>query len=305
MNNLIKKWKDQIEVKTGRAGLVIQKHLPEIELAAGIAGLVVTGIMIYKAGTKAQAIVENHSEEMNKIEQAKELAEQGEVVYTEDEIKADKVNVYLHTALDFAKTIWPSALVGASSLALILMSHNTLNKRYLGAISAFNGVTEAFKVYRKNVKDRFGEEVDYELKNGIVKAVEMVETKDEKGKKKTEEVTVTKFDPNAVSNQAVWFKEGCDNWDPYPPFNIAFLKAQQAMLTEKLRTKGHLFLNEVYDALGLSDTQEGAMVGWILGMGDNCVDFGLYEDRNASFINGDENKILLDFNHDGIIWDKI
>jgi hypothetical protein len=52
------------------------------------------------------------------------------------------------------------------------------------------------------------------------------------------------------------------------------------------------------------------MVGWIDGGdGDGYVDFGIYDiaavNNRREFINGYEPSIILDFNVDGVIWDKI
>ena len=88
-----------------------------------------------------------------------------------------------------------------------------------------------------------------------------------------------------------------------------FLKQQQVYATDMLKQRGHLFLNDVYDMLGILHSQEGAVVGWIYDeenpIGDNYVDFGIYDERNADFVNGYERSILLDFNVDGYILDKI
>ena len=91
-----------------------------------------------------------------------------------------------------------------------------------------------------------------------------------------------------------------------------FLRRQQDYANEKLRSKGHLFLNEVYDMLGIHRTKAGNVVGWIYDeknpVGDNYVDFGIYDihkEQNRDFVNGIERSILLDFNVDGPILDLI
>ena len=87
-----------------------------------------------------------------------------------------------------------------------------------------------------------------------------------------------------------------------------YLKAQQNSFNDLLRARGHVFLNEVYDGLGLERSQAGAVVGWVLGDGDNYVDFGIFDGdkpRARDFVNGLEASILLDFNVDGVIYDLI
>ena len=60
--------------------------------------------------------------------------------------------------------------------------------------------------------------------------------------------------------------------------------------------------------LGFPHTSAGAVVGWVRGNGDGYVDFGLmdfYSNANRLFHEGFEPNIWLDFNVDGVIWDKI
>jgi hypothetical protein len=88
--------------------------------------------------------------------------------------------------------------------------------------------------------------------------------------------------------------------------NRLFVTCQQNYLNHVLQVRGHVFLNEAYDALGLERSTAGAVVGWVMGdNGDNYIDFGIFEAQNARFVNGSERSILLDFNVDGVIYDKI
>jgi hypothetical protein len=85
-----------------------------------------------------------------------------------------------------------------------------------------------------------------------------------------------------------------------------FLKGQEMYANDVLNQRGHIFLNEIYRALGFDDTQAGAVLGWVKGQGDDYVDFGLCnQSRGRRFVNGTDQSILLTFNHDGVIWDKI
>ena len=99
------------------------------------------------------------------------------------------------------------------------------------------------------------------------------------------------------------------NWHPTLEYNILFLRAQQNYLNDLYQKRGHLFLNEVYDQLGLPRTQAGAIVGWVVSKdGDNFIDFGIYDASRpgaADFVNGYENSVMLDFNVDGVIYNLI
>lgn len=112
-----------------------------------------------------------------------------------------------------------------------------------------------------------------------------------------------------VSHYARFFDDGCIGWEKDSEYNLMFLKAQQDYANDRLKAEGHLFLNEVYDMLGIPRSKEGQLVGWIYRtdnpVGDNRVDFGLHEERNSDFVNGRTNVILLDFNVDGNILELI
>ena len=138
---------------------------------------------------------------------------------------------------------------------------------------------------------------------------EKKETKKKKVKKETKEKKVKKeftvADPNGVSIYAKFFDETSTQWTKTPEYNLIFLKGQQQYLNDVLHSRGHVFLNEVYDVLGLDRSKAGAVVGWVLGEGDDYIDFNLYNKDNANFVNGDEGSVLLDFNVDGVIYDLI
>ena len=119
-------------------------------------------------------------------------------------------------------------------------------------------------------------------------------------------------DPGEYSIYAKFFDDGCTGWTKDPEYNLMFLKDQQRYANDLLQSKGHLFLNEVYDMLGIPRTKAGQAVGWIYDeknpVGDNFVDFGMYDmynEKARDFVNGYERTILLDFNVDGNILDMI
>lgn len=131
---------------------------------------------------------------------------------------------------------------------------------------------------------------------------------------KPENIKVEQFEDEKevrvdVSPYAVFFDESCSAWTKDPESNKYFLNAQQNYANELLRSRGHMFLNDIYDMLGFPRTKAGQVVGWIYDetnpIGDNYVDFGLLADRNHDFINGYESIVLLDFNVDGNIWDRM
>lgn len=102
-----------------------------------------------------------------------------------------------------------------------------------------------------------------------------------------------------------WFNEDCYAWSKDPQYNKMYLVNQQNYFNDVLRTRGHLYLNEVYDTLGIPRTKAGQMVGWVFEDENSRVDFGLDDPRNQDFNNGKTTNALLVFNVDGVIIDKI
>mgnify|MGYP007004244115 CR=1 FL=1 len=292
-----------------RVGFKIKKASPEILVVAGIAGVVTSTVMACKATTKAGEILDTHNDDMDKIHQASELETAD---YTPEDMKKDTVIVYTQTAVKFIKLYGPSVLLGAASIACIVSSHNILKKRNIALAAAYAAVDKGFKDYRGRVVERFGEELDKELRYNI-KAKEFEETTvDSKGKEKKVTTTVQVADPNMTSEYARFFDEACRGWTKDPEYNLMFLRQQQNWANELLKSKGHLFLNEVYDMLDIPRTKAGQIVGWVYDeehpVGDNFIDFGIYRaniEEVRNFVNGYERTILLDFNVDGPILDMI
>ena len=290
-----------------RAGLKLKKHSPEIMVTAGVIGVVASAVMACKATTKASSIVDEMKEEMDKIHKAADMVD--EEIYSEEDLKKDTSIVYIQTGVKFAKLYGPSIALGALSITSILVGHNILRKRNLALAAAYTAIDTSFKAYGGRVVERFGKELDKELRYNI-KAKEVEETViDEKtGKEKVVKKTIDVVDPNEYSDYARFFDDGCNGWSKDPEFNLMFLKQQQSYANDLLKSRGHLFLNEVYDLLGIQRTKAGNIVGWIYDeknpVGDNFVDFGIYDinrPKNRDFVNGYERTIILDFNVDGDI----
>ena len=295
-----------------KASLKLKKYSPEILVVAGVVGTVASAVMACKATTKVGQIMDKAKKDIKLIHDSVEHPENLPEEYTVEDSKKDLAIVYAHTGLDFIKLYGPSVALGALSIASILTSNNILRKRNVAIAAAYTVVDSGFKEYRGRVIERFGEELDKELKLNI-KAKEFEETVvDGKGKEKTVKKTVNVAEPNEYSDYARCFDDGCAGWDKDSEYNLMFLRHQQNHANEMLRSKGYLFLNDVYDMLGIPRTRAGQVVGWIYDeknpIGDNYVDFGIYDitrEKNRDFVNGYERSIWLDFNVDGNILDLI
>ena len=319
----------------GKAGLTCKKYAPEALIIAGVVGVVTSAVMACKATTKVNDIIEETKENTHDLhlvataaglKEAKDefsnedirkidiLSEKEDVKnYTAQDLKKDTTIIYAQTAVKFIKLYGPSVVLGALSITSILASNNILRKRNVALAAAYATVDKGFKEYRSRVVERFGKDIDRELKYNI-KAKEIEETtKNAKGKEKTVKKSIEVADVNEHSDYARFFDELCTGWKRDAEYNLMFLKHQQNYANEKLQKQGYLFLNDVYDMLGIPKTKAGQIVGWIYDEAhpdiyDNFVDFGIYDlynEKARDFVNGREKSILLDFNVDGNIVDLI
>lgn len=313
---LLAKATKKASIVAGMTGLKLQKKSPEIFLALGIVGMGVSLVWACKQTMKVEKIKAIHEEEMNAILEVEELRDKGELSgedsYTTEDAARDKLISKLRLAGGYIRLFWGPFSVFALSTASILVAYRIINRRYLGAVAAFNTVSGAFRDYRKRVIEDGGRELDRKYMYGAETETVTKTITDENGKKKKvkEEVERIEIDGVEGPNYSVVFDSRNPNWDENIDFVMLFLRGQEAIHTEILQSRGYVFLNEVRDALGLPAIPNGQKIGWLKDdpMCDGCIDFGLddmsREDR-IRFINGDRDSLLLEFNHCGIIWDKI
>lgn len=292
-----------VSTKTGRLGLKVKQYSPEILIGVGVVGLGVSTVMACKATLKIDSILEEKKDTIDYINQ--EQASTNEEEYTHADYQRDIALTYIRTGVELSKAYGPAIVVGVASVGSILGAHNVMKKRNIAVAAAYKMLEKGFNDYRGRVIDELGEDKDNQFRyNSTKEKRDVIELdKDGKEKKVKKEFTVT--DPNGVSIYAKFFDETSTQWTKTPEYNLIFLKGQQQYLNDVLHSRGHVFLNEVYDVLGLDRSKAGAVVGWVMGEGDDYIDFNLYNKDNANFVNGDEGSVLLDFNVDGVIYDLI
>ena len=284
----------------------LKKHSPEILVVAGIAGTVVSAVLACKATTKVAEILDETKGTLDTIHEGMETGAINGQEYATEDGKKDTVVVYAQTGMKLAKLYAPAIILGTLSITSILASNNILRKRNVALGAAYAAIDKSFKEYRGRVIERFGEQVDTELKYGIkAKKFEEIEVDPETGKEKKVKKTVMVADPNLQSDYAVYFDSKSRNYETNPDYNRMFLKAQQAFANDKLQTRGHLFLNEVLDDLDLPRTPAGQIVGWTKDGPDGYVNFRIVEVERETEDGRHEPALLLDFNVEGNIWEKM
>jgi Family of unknown function (DUF6353) len=279
----------------GRQALLGQKKAPEVLFVAGVIGSVTSTVLACRATLQlSDTLVATQ----NDLEIAHSIVD---VKYTEKDRKKDVAIIYTRSVGKVAKLYAPSVLLGAASIAALTKSHNMLQERNLALTAAYAAVDKAFSEYRERVVDKYGEEEDRALRF----PVEEIREQNEDGNIKT-----SKGMSDAYENSmyARFFDQLSPSWSKDPEVNFLFVRCQQNYANDLLKARGHIFLNEVYDLLGIPRTRAGSVVGWIISdNGDNYIDFGVFrhDDSVRDFVNGREGSILLDFNVDGVIWDQI
>lgn len=299
----------------GRGGLVLKKYSPEILTAAGVIGTVGSTVLACKATLKVEDILDEAKKKSNLINAVHDGEIEVDAEYTDKDYSKDLIVNRTQTAVKLIKLYGPAITLGALSITAILGGQHILRKRNVAVMAAYKLCEESFNNYRSRVKDELGEEKDRQFYYGMTEETVKDKVKSKDGKTKTVTKKVEKAPDHLYSQYARFFDEANINWDKSPEQNMYFLKMVQNQMNDKLKARGHVFLNEVYDALGFDRSEAGQLVGWVwsndntaMEAGDGYIDFGIFDGNDyakRAFVNGDERSILLDFNIDGMIYDLI
>jgi len=293
--------------------LVARKNSPSILLGVGLVSMVGSTVMACRATLKMEETLSDIEQEKNRAKTIKHHVESveykqdgGQATYTDDEHRQDLIVIHIRGAAQVIKLYTPALVLGAAGIFCLTKSHMILRDRNAALAAAYIAIDSAFQAYRSRVVDRYGEDVDRELRYG---SEDVTVIDEETGKA----VDMTVAEPGEPSGYARWFDETNANWSNpnFMTYNWLWLRTQQNWANDILKSRGHIFLNEVYALIGLSHTTAGAIVGWLYDRdndhGDNYIDFGCWDqkDEPLEFHNGREGAILLDFNVDGPIWQLI
>lgn len=284
--------------KMGTGKLSLQNNTPAILTGAGVVGFIASTALTIRAAQKAQPAVVNFQVDLAK---AKMHAEDEE--WSEKETRRAVTKVYADSSLELLKIYGPALAVGSAAIVCVIAGHGMMAKRQASLVAAYTGLDAAYRAYRARVREEFGEEKENSLYTDVKKMRIFEPDGPDEG-----EMVIDEND-QLPSPYAKFFDPTNPNWSKTPEYNLMFLRAQQQMANDRLVAHGYLFLNEVYESLGLERTQAGQMVGWRYDAaknrsGDGYVDFGLYaigDECNRAFVNCIEPTVLLDFNVDGII----
>lgn len=308
-----KKSLQAISAKNGetfrKLAIQLQKASPDIFMILGIGGMIGGTVLACIATVNAKEKIQKNQETIEILDHTYDVLKGN---YSKEDHDHDVLVVNAKTVGEVAMMYAPAVGLQLLSATAILASHHIMKDRNLGLVAALATVSQGFQDYRKGVTEKYGKEVDDQLRNHTETKVFEETSTDENGKvKKVKKKVDVSTLPNG-SPYAKFFDSGCNGWCDDPEYNKAFLLMQQGQATDKLRAEGYLFLNDVYEMLGIPRTREGQIVGWVYKkdnpVGDNYVDFGIFRtnrENNTNFVNGYEPTIILDFNVDGPILDLI
>lgn len=289
-----------------KAQLTVRKHSPEILMVAGVIGTVAGAVMACKETLELEDVLDECKQEKMELEEQYAMCEQ----YSEDALKKDQVKLTLKQAAKIVKLYAPSVIMEATSIGVIFASNDIMRKRNASMAAAYATLNSMYKRYRQNVIESYGEEVDKDMRFGVKH--EKVTEIDEDGNKVKIDARIVDLDNTAlaISDYSRFFQAGCKGFDASSGrYNLLYLKGIQAMFNNKLIADGYVMLNDVYRELGFDTIPEGWSIGWVYDeanpIGDNYIDFGLYEARNKNqrAVNDWEPVILMDFNVDGNLYE--
>lgn len=285
----------------GRGSLYAQKYSPEILTVLGALGVVGTTVLAARATLKLEETVEDAQERIFDVQFKQSLTDpDGELIHSNHEIRTELTRVYIRNGMAFVRLYGPTVTLGVLSLTCLIGANGILRRRNMAMVAAYKTLESAYSSYRERVIEEYGAEKDQEFRYDIrKKEIEDPVTG------KTKKVTGP-LDPSKYSIYSRVFDRNNHNWTPNRENNLSFLTLQQNYANHVLQARGHVFLNDVYDSLGMERSSEAAIIGWVAnGDGDNYIDFGIYTPANEELLQSHDREVLLDFNVDGIIWDKI
>lgn len=289
-----------------KAQLTVRKHSPEILMVAGVIGTVAGAVMACKETLELEDVLDECKQEKMELEEQYAMCEK----YSEDALKKDQVKLTIKQAAKIVKLYAPSVIMEVTSIGVIFASNDIMRKRNASMAAAYATLNSMYKRYRQNVIESYGEEVDKDMRFGVKH--EKVTEIDEDGNKVKIDARIVDLDNTAlaISDYSRFFQAGCKGFDASSGrYNLLYLKGIQAMFNNKLIADGYVMLNDVYRELGFDTIPEGWSIGWVYDetnpIGDNYIDFGLYEARNKNqrAVNDWEPVILMDFNVDGNLYE--
>lgn len=296
---------ENISNSFSKANFAVRKHSPEILVGFGIFAVLAGTFLACRATLKAKPVAEKHKK---KVAEIREAHAKNPGLYSEKAMNRDITRAYVSTGGELAKLYALPAALEIAGVVSILGSHKILNDRNVATAAYATGLLETLRGYRNRVAEKLGKDEEQELWISQ-KRKELIEDAEKEKLDEEKKLKKCKKGGPIYSNFSRIFDKAYDGWSENPEFTLYHLKACETLANNKLKAMGHLLLNDVYDMLGYERTKYGCMYGWIYDpTNEYKIDFGLYDLRDpqkARFHDGTEPNIILDFNVDGMILNKL
>ena len=289
-------------------GAKVKKAAPTIAVITGTACGIGATVTAVKETLTVGAIMTEYKETAKTIDDVEERINNGEEIYftnkktnkteleTVEYLNRDRKVLKIQTVAKLAKHYKFTIALSALSVVLVLSGYGEMKKRFVGAVAAYEGL---YRTYIKTKKEA--------EKNSKKTEMPDINDKNEEQKDTSSEVKSRVDD----SDFCRIFDKSSSMYRENREMNLGYLKSVEKYCTNLLHIRGHLFLNEVYDALGMSHTETGALCGWLYNSndGDNFVSFNideaLCEYNYADDIYPVDPEIFMYFNCVGPIYNRI
>lgn len=284
-----------------KSGLV--KAAPGLMITCGIAGVAVGSYKAAQVTPMAKEAIAEFKATRDAIEQHEEDPEA-----KRECIKAGYRSLGSTLLHAYAKPV----LFVTGGTALILGGHGIVSKKLATTTASLISTDRIFRNYRNNVIEDQGEEADFRYRTGVKTVnVETVE-QDVRGRKRKVNKEYDVLEELVNDPFLKLFDESNPNFTKNPTRNLDFLRQQVDFLNRRLVAEGFVSLNDVLYQLGYNRCAEGSIYGWFYDPDNpNChneIDIGIKDIRRKTIqnaINGYEPVILLNFNVDGLIINKL
>ena len=156
----------------------------------------------------------------------------------------------------------PSMVLGAATITCIFGA-STLNKRQQAALcSAYALVDGAFKEYREKLIELHGKEIDEEVRTAIAR----------------QHCDYHQIDLDIPDQKLLFYEPNSGKF--FEKYEREIMDAEYH-LNRNFVMRGYSALNELYEFLGLPQTDDGELYGWSVDEGYYWIDFEHYPKTNA------------------------
>lgn len=209
-----------------------QRRYPEIAIGFGIAAGITSTVLAIKGTTKAMRLISEAEEEK------------------QERLKPTEI----------IKTTWtcyiPSAIACVAGVTCIVCGTSENLRRNAALVSMCKMSETAFTEYTNKVAEKIGEEKEKEIREEVVK---------DKAKRTIE----TDYDMYPANSEDVIFFEPISG----RRFQSNSDAIQHAVIVtnNKMQNDGYVYLNDLYSAMGIDETDGGDLLGWNSENGIICV----------------------------------